>query len=322
MLIDFDPGRRGKHRYPIAVPAGVRAGVVPETLCCISNGEGPTVVLTGGVHGDEYEAQIVLRALADTIGTDAVSGRLIIVPSLNFPASQQGGRVSADDGKNMNRVFPGQSAGSPTDQLAALLAGHLFPLADLLVDVHAGGRDATVVPMVFGFSNARCRIGPAALDRILEAWGYHYIEHLQGIDSTACGAALRADIASVEIEGGGGGRLDPRELAIMRDGILRGLAAAGVLSPHLPAIPFQGVHVTVGPENQVVAPRAGLVEHLCALGDIVAAGQVIARIHPLAGGSGDIIDVASRTAGHVLRQTHQVHLAQGQFLANTGTLRA
>lgn len=62
MLIDFDPGRRGKHRYPIAVPAGVRAGVVPETLCCISNGEGPTVVLTGGVHGDEYEAQIVPSA--------------------------------------------------------------------------------------------------------------------------------------------------------------------------------------------------------------------------------------------------------------------
>ncbi|MCC6305287.1 MAG: succinylglutamate desuccinylase/aspartoacylase family protein [Rhodobacteraceae bacterium] len=321
MLTDFDPGRRGKHHYAIAVPAGVGAGVVPDALTCITNGEGPTVVLTGGVHGDEFEAQIVLRGLAAAIGADEVRGRLVIVPSLNFPASQRGARIAPDDGRNMNRVFPGNRGGSPTEQLAALLTGTLFPLADLLIDVHAGGGDVTVVPMVFGFSNDRCTVGPAALQRILESWGYPYIEYVDGIASTACGAALAADIASVEIEGGGGGRLLRRELDLMRDGILRGLAAAGVLAPRLPALAFQGLHVTVGAENQIVAPRAGLVEHLCGLGDIVAAGTIVARLHPLAGSSDEVTEVASAREGVILRQTDHVHVARGQFLANTGTRR-
>lgn len=321
MLSGFDPERPGKHLYEIPVPRGVAAEVVGETLCCIRNGEGPSVVLTGGIHGDEYEAQIVLRALAASIEAHEVTGRLIIVPSLNFPASQAGRRVAAPDGKNMNRVFPGNAAGTPTEQLAAILGVDLFALADLLIDAHAGGRDATVVPMVFGFSSERCKVGPAALARILEAWGYLYIEHVQGIASTACGAALGAHIASVEIEGGGGGRLDPRELAIMRDGILRGLAASGVLAPRLAPITFQGVHLSVGAENQVLAPTSGLVEHLCGLGDIVATGQVIARLHPLAGAGADAIDISCPKEGHILRQTNSVHVAQGQFVANTGSLR-
>lgn len=321
MLIAFDPGQPGKRFHEIAVPGGAGAGTVAETLCCISNGDGPTVVLTGGIHGDEYEAQIVLRALAASIEPHEVQGRLIIVPSLNFPASQAGRRIATEDGKNMNRVFPGKAEGTQTERLAAILGAQLFPLADLLIDVHAGGRDATVVPMLFGFSNGRCKVSPADLLRIMQAWGYRYIEHVEGIDSTACGAALLADIASIEIEGGGGGRLDPRELAIMRDGILRGLAAAGVLVPRLAPIGFQGMHLSVGPQNQVVAPQSGLVEHLCGLGDIVATGQVIARLHPLAGGPAQAIDIACPKEGYILRQTNRVHVAKGQFVANTGSVR-
>lgn len=322
MLSGFDPDRPGKHFAAIAVPEGAGGGVVEDTLCCIRNADGPTVVLTGGIHGDEYEGQIVLRELAAAIAPHEVSGRIIIIPSLNFPASQAGRRIAAADGKNMNRVFPGNASGSPTERLAAILGEKMLALADLLVDVHAGGRDATVVPMLFGFSSPRCRIDPATLTRIMQAWGYRYIEHVDGIATTACGAALDAGIASIEIEGGGGGRLDPAELAIMQDGILRGLAAAGVLAPRLPPIAFQGLHLAVGPGNQATAPAAGLVEHLCRIGDIVATGQVIARLHPLAGSSAATIDIPCPKEGHMLRQTNSVHVARGQYIANTGSLRA
>lgn len=320
-LTGFDPGRPGKHSCEIPVPQGSPAGTVPGILFCICNGEGPTVVLTGGIHGDEYEPQLVLRRLAESIAPEEVTGRLIIVPSLNFPASQNGRRVAATDGKNMNRVFPGNEDGTATERLAAILGKELFGLADLLIDAHAGGRDAVVVPMVFGFSNEHCKIGPASLRRILESWGYRYIEHVGGIGTTACGAALHAGIASIEIEGGGGGRLEARELAIMQDGILRGLAAAGVLRSRLTPVAFQGVHLSVGAENQALAPAAGLVEHLCGLGDIVATGQAIARLHPLSASMADTIDIACPKEGYVLRQTSSVHVTQGQFVANTGSAR-
>ena len=56
-----------------------------------------------------------------------MSGRIIIVPSLNFPAAQKGKRLSPFDGQNMNRVFPGKPDGTPTERLAAFLTGTLFP---------------------------------------------------------------------------------------------------------------------------------------------------------------------------------------------------
>lgn len=319
MLTDFDPDRPGKHLYEIPAPEGATEGVSPETLACIRNGEGPSVLLIGGIHGDEYEAQIVLRELIGSIAPAEVTGRLIIVPSVNFPASQRGGRVSPFDGRNMNRTFPGDATGAPTDRLSAFVHDGLFPLADLLIDVHAGGSDVTVVPMVFGFTNPGCKLTEADLTRVLEAWGYPYIEHVTGIDETACGASPKVGVTSIEIEGGGGGRLSRRELTIMRDGILRGLAAAGVMAPRLPAVPFQGVHVTADDANRVNAPAAGLIEHLVGLGDIVARGQAVALLHPIAGGDAAPVEVLCAKEGHVLRQTDQVFVGAGQYVLNTGT---
>ena len=94
MLPDFDPARPGKSTYDLGPLVGPLDGVSGDILCCINNGEGPSVLLCGGIHGDEYEAQIVLRRLIDRLEPTDVTGRIIIVPSLNFPAAQNGKRLS------------------------------------------------------------------------------------------------------------------------------------------------------------------------------------------------------------------------------------
>ena len=109
MIPDFDPARPGKAIYDLGPIVGPLEGVSDDILCCINNGEGPSVLLCGGIHGDEYEAQVVLRQLITRLEATAVSGRIFIVPSLNFPAAQKGKRLSPLDGQNMNRVFPGRS---------------------------------------------------------------------------------------------------------------------------------------------------------------------------------------------------------------------
>ena len=172
MIPDFDPARPGKAIYDLGPIVGPLEGVSDDILCCINNGEGPSVLLCGGIHGDEYEAQVVLRQLITRLEATAVSGRIFIVPSLNFPAAQNGKRLSPLDGQNMNRVFPGRSDGTPTERLAAFLTGTLFPLVDLLIDVHAGGRDVSVVPMVFGFTTPTSVVNEARLTELMEAWGY------------------------------------------------------------------------------------------------------------------------------------------------------
>ena len=320
MLPDLDVTRPGKFSYDLGPLVGALDGVTGDTICCINNGEGASVLLCGGIHGDEYEAQIVLRRLADRLEPADVTGRVIIVPSLNFPASQKGKRLSPFDGQNMNRFFPGKADGTPTERLCAFMTDTLFPAVELLIDVHAGGRDVSVVPMVFGFTTSDSVVDDARLTRLMEAWGYRFVQHVDGIDETACGAAKLANLASIEVEGGGG-RIKSSELAIMEEGLLRGLAAFGAIKPMLgpDAVPFSGVHFTAGPEGQYLAPEAGLVEHLAILGDEVAKGQCVALLHPTVGLRSAPTEILSPVSGYVLRQTEHSFVSASQLIGNIGT---
>lgn len=318
MLPDFDATRPGKFSYDLAPLVGALDGVTGDLLWCINNGQGPSVLLCGGIHGDEYEAQIVLRRLAERLEPADVTGRVIIAPSLNFPASQKGKRLSPFDGQNMNRFFPGNADGTPTERLCAFMAEALFPAVDLLIDVHAGGSDVSVVPMVFGFTTAKSVVDEARLNRLMEAWGYRFVQHVEGIDETACGAAKLADLASIEVEGGGG-RMKSSELTIMEEGLLRALADFGAIKPMLAPVPFAGVHFTAGPEGQYLAPRAGLVEHLVALGDEVTKGQPVALLHPTAGARSRPEVILSPMPGYVLRQTERAFVSDNQLIGNVGT---
>lgn len=318
MLPDFDPARPGKSIHDLGPIAGPLDGVSGEILCCINNGEGPSVLLLGGIHGDEYEAQIVLRRLAERLTPADVTGRVIIVPSIDFPASQKGKRLSPFDGQNMNRCFPGKVDGTPTERLCAFVTKQLFPAVDLLIDVHAGGSDVSVVPMVFGFTTPRSLVDDAQLTHLMEAWGYRFVQHVDGIDETACGAAKLADLASIEVEGGGG-RMKSSELAIMEEGLLRALAAFGALKPVLEPVPFAGVHLSAGPEGQYLAPQAGLVEHCVTLGERVARGQRVAWLHPTSGKAAAPEAILAPMPGYVLRQTENVFVSKDRLVGNIGT---
>lgn len=318
MLPALDLAAPGKTIHDLGPIAGPLEGVVGDILCCINNGEGPSVLLLGGIHGDEYEAQIVLRRLAERLSPTNVTGRILIVPSINFPASEKGKRLSPFDGQNMNRCFPGKADGTPTERLCAFVTGQLFPAVDLLIDVHAGGSDVSVVPMVFGFTTSSSKVDDTGLNALMEAWGYRFVQHVDGIDETACGAAKLADLASIEVEGGGG-RMKTAELEIMESGLLRALAAFGVLKPQLAPMPFEGVHFSAGPEGQYLASRPALIEHCVLLGDEVAKGQLVARIHPTLGSEAMAEDVLAPLAGFVLRQTEHAFVNKGQLIGNIGT---
>ena len=69
-------------------------GTIPIPITVIKGGDGPTVLLSGGNHGNEYEGQILLRRLINILESKDVNGRLIIMPSLNFPAVKDIQRVS------------------------------------------------------------------------------------------------------------------------------------------------------------------------------------------------------------------------------------
>src|SRR5258707_7271707 len=121
-------------------------GALMIPLTVIKRGDGPTALLTGANHGDEYEGPIALFDLARNLREEEVSGRVIILPAMNYPAFRAGTRTSPFDKGNMNRSFPGRADGTVTEKLADYIQRHLLPMADLVLDIHSGGKTLEFVP--------------------------------------------------------------------------------------------------------------------------------------------------------------------------------
>ncbi len=96
-------------------------------ICVIRNGDGPTALLTGGNHGDEYEGPVALFDLASSLKPEQITGRIIIVPAMNYPAFIAGTRTSPIDKGNLNRSFPGRPDGSVTEKLLTILPAIYCP---------------------------------------------------------------------------------------------------------------------------------------------------------------------------------------------------
>ena len=112
----------------------------------IKNGSGPTVIIEGGNHGDEYEGPITICGLIRDLDPGRVQGRLILMPANNVHAVMAGQRTSPVDGLNFNRTFPGDPRGTITQQISAFVSDHILPIGDAFLDLHSGGSSLDIIP--------------------------------------------------------------------------------------------------------------------------------------------------------------------------------
>src|SRR5579872_2858676 len=98
---------------------------------------GPHLLITGGVHGDEFEPMVTVRRLTKEVDPTQLRGRLTLVPVVNEPAFARG-RRTADDEKDLARTCPGRDDGTITEQIAAALS-RLIRSADYYIDLHTAG---------------------------------------------------------------------------------------------------------------------------------------------------------------------------------------
>src|SRR6188472_3468407 len=103
-------------------------------IVSVANGDGPTVLVIGGVHGDEPEGQIAALNLARTLQPEQVTGRVIVIPCASPEASRAYTRLWPS-GANLNRSFPGSPTGPADEQLAHFMSTELLPRSDVVVDI-------------------------------------------------------------------------------------------------------------------------------------------------------------------------------------------
>lgn len=253
--------------------------MIPVTV--VKNGDGPTALLTGGNHGDEYEGPIALFDLAHSLRPEEVTGRVIMVPAMNQPAFAAGTRTSPIDKGNLNRAFPGRPDGSVTEKIADYFQRVLLPMADVVLDFHSGGKTLDFLP----FCAAHIlpdKAQQAEAFRLVQAFGAPYSVQMLEIDAAGMYDTAAEDMGKIFVttELGGGGTASARTARLAMEGTRNLLIAAGVLRGNLHPQSTQWLDMPDG-DCFTFAEDAGLIRFLADLGDRVEAGQPIALIYPI-----------------------------------------
>ena len=251
--------------------------MIPVTVA--RQGDGPTALLTGASHGDEYEGPVALVDLARRIDAEKLQGRVIIIPYLNYPAFLASRRLSPVDGVNLNRVFPGRPDGTVTEKIADYVQRVLLPMADIVLDFHSGGRTLDFVPFAAAHSlpdpehEERCH---AARD----AFGAPYSMTMLEIDDVGMldTAAEQMGKVFVTTELGGGGTSTAKSVAIAKRGLRNVLRHAGILEGEVEAADSIRIDMP-SIDCFTFSDSVGLVEPCVELGALVRRGDVLVRVH-------------------------------------------
>jgi predicted deacylase len=284
--IDFD--RNGRQAGYLRAPLSRNTagwGIVEIPIVSVKNGTGPTVLFTGGIHGDEYEGQIAVSCLARALDPARVQGRVIMIPAFNIPAVLNDTRMSPVDGRDMNRCFPGNARGTFSEMLAHFLDGFVLPHVDISVDLHTAGHSGDSAPS----TNMHYLSSPEMREKTMaaaKAFGAPYNVVFWGVDegATFTSSVERRGIISLGTELGGWGRVSIEGVRVAKRGIDNILKYMNVIDGAPVTVQRDGSagtrHMMVrDPACYSFVPASGLFERANFVGDEVRAGQPAGWLH-------------------------------------------
>ncbi len=208
--------------------AGFEVPVVEVT----GSGDGPRLTVIAGVHGCEYASMAGVRQWSAGLGALDLRGSVLAVPVLNLPAFEaRSPFVIPQDGKNLNRCFPGDAGGTLTERFAHAAFTKLIVGSDAVIDAHCGDQPEALEP--FALYDA----GPAqerALGLAL-AYGLGYIIRQEPgpgrpIGGTSSSAAAEIGIPAITAEAGGCGIIEAAAVGQHVRGLNQVLAHLGMVA--------------------------------------------------------------------------------------------
>ena len=228
-------------------------GAIMIPITVINHGQGKTALLTGANHGDEYEGPVALSKLANTIDIQNVNGR----------------------------IFPGVPNGTVTQKIADYFQHTLLPLADIVIDIHSGGKTLDFLP--FAASHIlQDKALQQETEQLVAAFSAPYSLQMLELDSVGMFDTAVEDAGKIFVttELGGGGSSSAKTVAIAERGITNVLIRAGILNGELQLSPT----VYLKQDDSacfITSEHDGLFEICHDLGAMVKKGDVVARVHDM-----------------------------------------
>jgi len=310
------------HSHTIDVPHGVDAGTQIPITTITGTHPGPVLALIAGNHGYEYPPILALQKLRAHIDDGELSGKLIVVHVANMPSFL--GRTvyfSPVDGKNLNRVYPGQSDGTVSQRIAYAITREVIEKADYVLDLHCGDGNESLRPYVYQAVTGEEKMD-AAITRLVLAFGIDHIlvdrnRPKDPAQSLYCSTtAITRGKPAVTIESGLLGRSDVESVDRIVYGV-RGVMRELKMTKDGPP-PVENP-VYLDPSAVIVSPATGILYPLVERDQMVAKGTVLARITDFFGI--EIALVESPLAGKVLYVVATPPIVKGQPVACVGTVR-
>lgn len=295
---------------------------VPDTTVkipiTIINGyeDGPTLFITAGIHGGEYPGIAATMELGRDIEPEHLSGCLIMMHPVNiqgFWARRE--FIVPEDGKNLNRVFPGNPLGTLSDKTAYLISNNFFPIADFYVDMHSGDIHESLHPYVYypGQPTPEIEAKSRSIAKVLD------MEYM--VRSMATGGAYNyaasQGLPSILIERGGAGLCLREDIDAYKNDVRNILRKLKMFS--LPVKPRR--HIPRNVENLIYleAMETGCWIHHIHSGDFVEEGQILGHITDLFGNI--ITTYYAEQTGVVLYICPALSAPKGTVLVAYGTIK-
>jgi hypothetical protein len=260
------------------------AGLAVPLVELTGSEDGPLLTVIAGVHGCEYASMAGVRRWTRDLETRELRGRVRAVPVLNVPAfAARTPFVVPEDGKNLNRCFPGNPHGTLAERLAYDTFSQLISGSDALIDAHCGDMVEALQPFTL------YEAGPAE-DRARDlAAGYglpYVIRQEAGPDRAVAGttsaAAAAVGIPAITAEAGGCGLVEEHAVRMHLAGLDGALGVLGMTdSPASEQGRKEPSHL--GRFLWLRCRKAGWWEPTVAPGDAIAEGQVIGTVSSLDG---------------------------------------
>ena len=314
IALDADGKHHGFLRLPYSRDDSAWGSVmIPITV--IQNGTGPTALLTGANHGDEYEGPVALQDLALTLEPSDITGRVIIIPAMNYPAFRAGSRTSPIDRGNMNRSFPGRPDGTVTEKIADYFQTVLVPLADIVLDFHSGGKTLDFVP----FASAHIlqdKSQQEACVAAMRAFNAPYTTIMLEIDNVGMYDTAVEDQGKVFVttELGGGGTATARTIGIAKKGVRNVLKHAGIMKGELDLDSSVSLDMPDG-DCFVFCEDDGMIEPVVDLGERVEKDQLVARVWAADRTGKEPIEYRARRSGILVARHFPGLVKSGDCLA-------
>lgn len=240
--------------------------------------DGPTVWIDAAIHGDEAVGVEVVRQVLAELDPKSLRGTLIAVPIVNVLGFMTGDRYLPDR-RDLNRSFPGSARGSLASRIAHLMMTEVVAKCDVGIDLHTGSDRRTNLPQI------RADLDDPETRRLAAAFGAPVMLHAKLRDGSLRQAAREAGAIALLYEGGEALRLEQEPIEVGVAGVLRVLAALGMLEADGAA----DASLECRASGWVRARGTGILHLEVELGDRVESGARLGRVADALGTGGRIV---------------------------------